>query len=173
MTVKLVGAVLVLISATAIGFLLSMQIKEQEQWLVDIKMSLFLLEGELEYHQIPLPEALHLTGKKHGGRMQKFYLCTAEKLEKKEEGPLGYLWEKTAEEVLKSVPLKKEQKEGFMEIGRYLAEADSNVRKNALEFYFSRLEEEIVCIRETGREKARLYRILGLLGGIFLLVVAI
>ncbi len=173
MTVKLVGAVLVLISATAIGALLAMQIKEQEQWLKDIKMSLFLLEGELEYHQIPLPEALYLTGKKHGGRMQGFYLDIAEKLEKKEEGSLKYLWETTAEEALRTVPLKKEQKEEFMEIGRYLAEADRNVRKNALEFYFSRLEEEIVCIRETGKEKANLYRMLGLLGGIFLLVVAI
>lgn len=170
MLIKTVGAVLVLTSATAIGSLFAMQVKEQERWLKDIKMALFLLMGELEYHQRPLPEALKQTGKRHEGRMKEFFISTAEELERKEGKRLGAIWRYQAERVLKKAPLNAEQKKEFSEIGSYFAEADSKVRKNAVEFYFSRLEEEIVQIRETGKDKAYLYRMMGMLGGIFLLL---
>ena len=67
--VKLIGAILVLVSAYAIGSLLALQVKEQEKWLKDMKTTLFLLLGELEYRQVPLPEALAIVGKRHGGRL--------------------------------------------------------------------------------------------------------
>ena len=38
---------------------------------------------------------------------------------------------------------------------------------------FSRLEEEIVQLRETGSDKAYLYRMLGMLGGMFLLILVL
>ena len=173
MLIKTIGAVLVLTSATAIGSLLAMQIKEQEHWLRDIKGALFLLMGDLEYHQRPLPEALKQTGMRHEGRMKEFFLTTAAELEKKEGKRLGAIWKSQAESALKHAPLKKEQKEEFSEIGIYFAEADSKVRKNAVEFYFARLEEEIVSLRENEKDKAYLYRTMGMLGGIFLLLLTV
>ncbi len=172
MLIKTIGAVLVLASSTAIGSLLALQVKEQEHWLKDIKMSLFLLSGELEYHQMPLPEAMRMTGTKHKGRMSDFFQNTGKELEKKEGNSLITVWQKQAERTMKNAPLKKEQKEEFSEIGIYFAQADSMVRKNALEFYFARLEEEMAQIRGTGKDKAYLYRMMGMLGGIFLLILA-
>ena len=169
---KLVGAMLVLTSATAIGSILALQVKEQEKWLEDMKLSLFLLSGELEYHQIPFPEAMRLTGKKHKGRMREFYRKAGDELEKREGESLSMIWKNQAEKCLKQAPLKKEQKEEFSEMGIYFAGADSKVRKNALEFYFTRLEEEIVRMRSTEKEKMYLYRMLGMLGGVFLLILA-
>lgn len=172
MVIKTIGAILVLTSSTAIGSLLALQVKEQENWLKDIKMSLFLLAGELEYHQMPLPEAMRLTGMRHGGRMSSFFQRTGKELERREGKSLGVIWKNQAELAMRAAPLKKEQKEEFSEMGIYFTEADSKVRKNALEFYFSRLEEEIVRMRNTGKDKAYLYRMLGMLGGIFLLILA-
>lgn len=171
--IKAVGAVLVLVSAFAIGSLLALRVKEQEHWLKDIKMTMFLLEGELEYHQMPLPEAVQLVGKRHGGRLERFLWSLGEELKKKEGIALKELWKQQAAVLLKDSPLNREQREEFSELGLYFMEADSKVRKNAIEFYLNRLEEEIIHSRETGADKAYLYRMLGMLGGIFLLILAI
>lgn len=171
--IKLMGAVLVMISSCAIGGILAAQIKEQEKWLKDIKMALFLLSGELEYHQMPLPDALCLVGKRHGGYLGNFYVYLGEKLEKKEGIPMKELWEEWGIKYLKDSPLSKEQQMEFAELGRYFMETDKNVRKNAVNFYLERLEEEIVQLRETGADKAYLYRTLGMLGGMFLLILVL
>jgi len=172
MGIKVLGAVLVLTSATAIGYLLAYQVKEQERWLTDIKLSFLLLSGELEYHQLPLPEAFLLTGTKHGGRMKEFFLQMGEELAQKAGGNFQEIWRKQAEKTLKSAPIKKEQKEEFEQMGVYFTGAEQSVRTHAIEFYTGRLETEIEKLRETGKEKAYLYRMLGMLGGIFLLILA-
>ena len=171
--VKLIGAVLVLVSAYAIGSLLAQQVKEQEKWLKDIKTALFLLMGELEYRQVPLPDALEIIGKRHGGRLAAFFQKLSGELAKKEGFSLQELWKKTAVSALKDCPLKAEQKEEFGDLGLYFMESDKDTRRSSLEFYLERLEEDIVGIRETGADKAYLCRTLGMLGGIFLLILVL
>ena len=171
--IKLIGAILVLISAYAIGSLLALQVKEQEKWLKDIKTALFLLTGELEYRQVPLPDALSIIGKRHGGRIASFFQTLSEELAQNEGFSLQELWKKEAVTALKDAPLSKAQKEEFSDLGLYFMETDKETRRNSLEFYLKRLEEEIVNLRETGKDKAYLCRTLGMLGGIFLLILVL
>ncbi|MBO5353919.1 MAG: stage III sporulation protein AB [Lachnospiraceae bacterium] len=171
--VKTIGIMLVLVSAYAIGSLFAQQVKDREKWLKDIKTALFLLMGELEYHKQPLPEALELVGGRHGGRLERFFRETAEELKKKEGISMKDIWQQKAGLVLKESPLSREQKEEFAELGLYFMEADKAVRKNALEFYLNRLEEDIISLRETGADKAYLYRTMGMLGGMFLLILVL
>ena len=170
---KLVGAVLVLISAYAIGSLLALQVKEQEKWLKDVKSSLLLLLGELEYRQVPLPEALEVIGKRHGGYLSAFFQVLSEELIKKEGFSLQDLWRRVAELALKESPLSKVQAEEFAELGLYFMEADKKTRRESVDFYLKRLEEDIVKLRENGADKAYLCRTLGMLGGIFLLILVL
>jgi len=171
--IKLIGAILVLISAYAIGSLLALQVKEQEKWLKDMKNALFLLLGELEYRQVPLPDAMEVIGKRHGGRLAAFLQVLSEEMKKKEGYTLQELWHRVAEPVLRDCPLSKEQKEEFSELGLYFMESDKKTRREALDFYLSRLEEDIVQLREKGADKAYLCRTLGMLGGIFLLILVL
>ena len=171
--IKWIGAVLVMVSAYAIGSLLAGQIKEREKWLKEIKIALFLLDGEVEYHQMPFPEALQLVGERHNGKLKQFLCSLSEELKKKEGNSLQELWRNYAKQFFKDTSLTKQQKEEFGELGVYFMEADCVARKNAIEFYLNRLEEEIVQLRETGADKAYLYRMLGMLGGMFLLVLVL
>ena len=117
--IKLAGAVLVMLSSCAIGGVFAAQVKEQEKWLKDIKIALFLLLGELEYHQIPFPEALCLVGRRHGGYIGSFLNEIGERLGKKEGVTVKKIWEEQGRKFLKDAPLTKEQKEEFTELGGY------------------------------------------------------
>lgn len=171
--VKLIGAVLVLVSAYAIGSLLALQVKEQEKWLKEMKTAIFLLLGELEYRQVPMPEALEAVGKRHGGRLAAFFQVISEELKKKEGFSLQEIWRNVAVPALKDSPLSKEQKEEFADLGIYFMESDKDTRRSSLEFYLNRLEEDIIKLREHGADKAYLCRTLGMLGGIFLLILVL
>lgn len=171
--VKLVGAVLVLTSAYAMGSVLALRVNEQEKWLKEIKTTLFLLLGELEYRQMPFPEALEAIGERHTGRLSAFFRVLSEELRKKEGFSLQDTWKRLAVPTVKDSPLTKQQKEEFAELGGCFAETDRETRKNALEFYLNRLEEDIVVLREMGGKKAYLCRTLGMLGGIFLLILVL
>ena len=171
--IKLIGAVLVLVSAYAIGSLLALQVKEREKWLKDMKTALYLLMGELEYRQMPLPEALEMVGNRHGGRLSAFFQVLSMELRKKEGFTMQELWKKIAEPALSESPLSKEQKEDFAELGLYFMEADKETRRSSLDFYLKRLEEDIITLREKGGDKAYLCRTLGMLGGIFLLILVL
>ncbi len=168
--IKLIGAVLVLVSACGIGGLLALQIKEQEKWLKEIKLSLVLLLGELEYRQMPLPEAASLLSVRQNGKLAAFFKGLAEELQKKEGFSLQELWRQQAEPVVKDSPLSREQREEFKELGLYFMESDKETRRNAVEFYLKRLEEDIITLRENGADRAYLCRTLGMLGGIFILI---
>lgn len=171
--VKLIGAVLVLTSAYAMGSVLALRVKEQEKWLKEIKTTLFLLMGELEYRQMPFPEALETVGERHAGKLSAFFRVLSEELKKKDGFSLQDIWRRLAFSAIKDSPLTKQQKEEFAELGLSFSETDKETRKNSLEFYLNRLEEDIVVLREKGGEKAYLCRTLGMLCGIFLLILVL
>ena len=83
------------------------------------------------------------------------------------------LWKEVAVPALKDSPLTKVQKEEFAELGLYFMESDRETRRNSMEFYLNRLEEDIIGIRKNGADKAYLCRTLGMLGGIFLLILVL
>lgn len=171
--IKLIGAVLVLVSAYAIGCIFALRIKEQEGWLKEIKTTLFLLQGELDYRQVPLPEAVAIIGNRHEGRLSGFFRNLSEELQKKEKGSLQEIWRQQSETLVKDCPLSSGQKEEFAELGLMFTDSDRESRKNALEFYFQRLEEDIVRIRKNGADRAYLCRTLGMMGGILILILAL
>lgn len=171
--IKLIGAVLILVSAYAIGSIFALRIKEQERWLKEIKTSLFLLQGEMDYRQVPLPEAVALIGKRNNGKLSSFFCAMAEEMQKKEEGSLQEIWREQAEKAVKDSPLSVGQKEDFAELGICFAGSDRESRDNVLEFYFRRLEEDIVKIKKNGADRAYLCRTLGMMGGILILILAL
>lgn len=171
--VKMVGTVLVLVSAYALGSLFALKLREQERWLKEMKLALFLLMGELDYRQMPMPEALERTGRHENGCVDVFFKAMSAELEKKEGIPLRELWKQQACKHLKDSPLTKKQQEEFAELGMCFAETDKETRKQAVEFYLNRLEEEIKVLRETGGDRGYLYRALGMLGGMFLVILAL
>lgn len=171
--IKLVGAVLVLVSAYAIGSLLALRVKEQEKWLKDIKTAVFLLLGELEYRKMPLPEAVGIIGQRHGGHLSSFFRVLSEEMKKKDGLTMQELWKVVAAPALKDCPLSKEQKEEFTELGLFFMESDTATRRSSLNFYLDRLEEDIIALRDKGADKAYLCRTLGMLGGIFILILVL
>lgn len=167
---RLIGGTLVLVSTAAIGATLAGRIRAQEAWLKEIKLVFLLLGGELNYNKTPLPDAFLLLARRHSGPLTPFLKKVGEEIGRQSGNMLKEIWAEQAGKFLSDSPLSKGQKQEFVELGECFSETDSNARENTVAFYISRLEAELLKLQQSGKDKAYLYRMLGMLGGAFLLV---
>ncbi len=69
---KLLGAALVIISSTGLGFYMAAQWTEHLKTVERLKKMILLLKGEIVYANSPLTEAFERTGKRQEGEWEIF-----------------------------------------------------------------------------------------------------
>ena len=77
---------------------------------------------------------------------------------------------KEIKEQLKGTALTKEDKEEFARFGESLGYLDVEMQKNAMKLYLKELEQKIEYLQKEIPQKRKLYQSLGVMGGIFLLI---
>lgn len=173
MILKTVGGGLIVLSTSAIGCLLAGRMKEQERLLSAIRQAVLFLVGELNYRRLPLPEAFAAVAERQQGHLRLFFETMAEALRKKEGSSFTERWCREAKLWLAKSPLNLEQQAAFLELGESLLIAEEESRTRALELYGRRLEEELLQLARTGKDQRYLYRMLGILSGMFLWILVI
>lgn len=173
MSWKLLGGLFILGSSSAMGMSFARRLREQEAWLMEIKKVLLLLNGELNYNKTPLPEALRMISARHKGYLSVFLEEVGDSLMKRSGRTLCEVWQDALEDLFRHSPLSKYQKQEFMLLYECFSGTDEDARNHTLSFYLKRLEAEIEQLEQTGKDKAYLYRMLGMLAGLFLLVLII
>ena len=71
---------------------------------------------------------------------------------------------------LKGRAITKEDKEEFARFGESLGYLDVEMQKNAMKLYLKELEQKIEYLQKEIPQKRKLYQSLGVMGGIFLLI---
>lgn len=82
MTVRIIGAVLVVIGCGVFGMLIASSHKIQSNTLRQFIMTLDLMECELQYRQMPLPELCRVASQSCRGILKTVFLSLAIELEK-------------------------------------------------------------------------------------------
>lgn len=80
---------------------------------------------------------------------------------------------RSVDNYLKELHLKSEHSIQLKELGTYLGKMDSVSESRNLQLYIDRLELEIEKVREGLASKKRIGNCLGIMGGLFLIVVLI
>ena len=140
---KWTGAVLVLFSAGGLGIWSAMQWKGRLRMLETLRQMIYFLKGEITYSRAPLAEALERVGKR-------------------EPGPLGGLFEAAAEGIY------MQEGESLQEIWKRQV---MNLNTDSGPIPLEQEDLAIDYLRQNQREKCRLYTSLGIMGGMFLVIV--
>jgi stage III sporulation protein AB len=170
---KLIGAILTISSASAMGVYFSTIIKLRLEDLKELKKYIYILRGEIRYGGTPLPEAIGNLAKRSQSNYKDFFLIMSEKLVKLEGSTFLQIWEASVNEDLKGTCLNKKDKESLIRFGENLGYLDKEMQLNTIDLFVSGLEQEIEEMTATVKEKTRLYSLLGVLGGIFITIVII
>ncbi|WP_313071674.1 stage III sporulation protein AB [Lacrimispora sp.] len=168
---KLLGAALVIISSTGLGFYMAAQWTEHLKTVERLKKMILLLKGEIVYANSPLTEAFERTGKKAGGGMGDLFVAVAERLIKQQAEPFFTVWQEEIDNLPKEVCLSKEDKQNLKGLGEHLGYLDMDMQERNILLYLEQLDLTIGYLRKHKQEKSRLYSTLGIMGGLFLTIV--
>lgn len=168
--VKLAGAVLAAVSAALLGFTLGNDLRRRTEFLQEFHKGLLILHQEMEYRKTPLEEALQYAGNSLKEPLSSFLRETGIRLEKLPGAPFFSVWEEMADWYLSESLQKKEDFEFIRQLGRQLDGLEAEGNSRMLNIYEQRLQGMIASAKKEYEGKAQLYQRLGILGGIFLIL---
>lgn len=174
MWLKYLGAALILLSAPGLGMYLAGQWKERLRQLEKLRQMIYFLKGEITYSHAPLAEALERVGRRSGGPLGDMFIRAAKRICTQEGESLQEIWSHETDAMARdtvNLPLTKGDLEQLSSLGEHLGYLDVDMQERTLLLYLEQLDLSIKYLQAHRQEKCRLYTSLGVMGGIFLVIV--
>jgi stage III sporulation protein AB len=168
--IKIAGALLVLLAFSGLGNAYASDVRRRLKALYQCRNLAILLQGQIRYAGLDLAESLTEASGHLDGPFRDFCRNLAEKIKTMPGQDIATLWRYHTERDLKESGMKKEDRELFAEIGVMLGYLDGESQYRHLENYRERLDRAIGQAETETASKCRLYRSLGVLGGMFLTI---
>lgn len=170
---KIIGCILILFGSGACGFYGVEHMRKRLQELESVKKYTIFMKGEIRYGNRTIPEMLIQMERKAVGNWKKFFGNAGRLLEHKDAGTLSQIWGEMISMHLKTSYLTKEEKKEWKELGDSLGYLDKEMQINLLEIYEEHIKEYIRLEKEKIYSQSKMYQILGIVSGVFLVVIFI
>lgn len=170
---KILGCIMVIGASSGIGFFFSNEMRCRLEDLKELKKMVGLLRGDIRYANTPLPEALGAITRRHNGSFNNFFKNVSTRLCELSGQTFAQIWQEGVVKELIDTSLSKKDKLLLTQFGDNLGYLDKEMQMNVIDLYISQLEEEIKEMTKTLKEKSYLYNSLGVMAGIFIVVIMI
>lgn len=168
---KFIGCVLILSATTGGGILYGAELKQYLEKLFYLRHVIYLLKGELEYSHASLGEIFSRLSTKVKPPYCLWFRRMEKQIWERKEEDFFQIWTLSIETDLKKLQLKKTHIAQLNDIGNFLGQLDQIAAVKALELYLNRLGMEIEKEREHLEVRKRISSWLGVMGGLFLVVI--
>ena len=170
---RFIGGILIIIATTGAGILYGMELQGYLEKLLYIRHILYMLKGEMDYSSAPLSEIFGRLSLRVKEPYKCWHSAMEKQVENREEDAFLKIWMRSVDKHLKELHLKSAHSIQLKELGTCLGQMDGASESRNLQLYLGRLELEIEKVREGMAAKKRIGNCLGVMGGIFLVVVLI
>lgn len=170
MIIKYIGALLIIISSSAIGFRLSSDLELRIEELSILKKMALMLRGEIKYTSTPLFEAFSIIGNRIKSPYKEFLLETAKELEELNGTSFTSIWEKMKKKHLEKTKLYDKDLDRLINLGENLGYLDKEMQIGTIELYLEQLEQETIEAKNNLVKNSRLYQCLGVASGILITI---
>jgi len=158
--IKLIGCVLVIASCAGIGIEKSINLTCHRKELEELQRIFTLIQTRLEHIKIPFDELF-------ANMQSDWLLYISRELKQFHKRTFNEIWISSIDTHFKKSFLTKSELEELKHIGKHLSQPE------AIRLYLIQLESSIQTTREEEKEKKKLYQSMGILVGIFLVLVLI
>lgn len=166
---KLLGAVLLMGGASAIGFSAAAHLRARVNCLRSLERTLEFMERELAFRLTPVPALFSSLARSAQEPASTFYKLCVKGLENLGEKPLNVLWGEALEYA--KLPLQDDEARTLAELGDVLGQYDGEGQREALALTRERLTHFLERAEEERGRMEKVYCALGLSSGAFLLLV--
>lgn len=166
--IRMMGTVLLAGGAALLGMTAARRTKNRVQDLRMLAEGLRAVLRELSYRLAPLPELLCSAEEQTVERVQTFFSLCAQGADHLNGRTFQMVWEQAAE--ASRMCLEREDWQCLASLGQVLGRYDCESQRQALNASLSRLEDRCREAAEQSRQLGKLYHVLGLTAGAFLLI---
>ncbi|MEK4565578.1 stage III sporulation protein SpoIIIAB [Alkalihalobacillus sp. FSL R5-0424] len=169
---KWLGAILIIVTCTWIGFELAKRISNRPKQLRQLKVGIQALEAEMVYGLTPLAEASARLSKQLGYPVNLLFERFAHKLELKGESA-HVAWEQSLEETWTLTSLLKSEREILRQFGQTLGQHDRDQQQKQIKLTMVHLEREEAEARDNQIRYEKMVKSLGFLFGLLIVILMI
>ncbi|RKD25570.1 stage III sporulation protein AB [Ammoniphilus oxalaticus] len=167
---KLIGACILLFSATMLGFHTATRYAKRPQQIRELGIALQLLETEICYGATALPLALDYVSKRARGEVGRLFQQAAQRLLAEDGRSTAECWEQAVEQVWSSMTMKKAEKEIMLHLGSVLGKSEKEDQRKHIRLTLMNLQQEEMVARDEQQKYEKMCRSLGILGGILAVI---
>lgn len=171
--IKLLGALLILLSGTAVGFLQAAKYVDRSKELRILIHALQRLETEINYGHTPLPDAFTVTAAAIEQPIQELFQLTATMIRSEQELSLNEAWSQAVEKCWIHTSMKTREKEVLLRMGSVLGMSDAEDQQKHLQLAQMQLKAEEETAREEQDKFAKMWRSLGALGAVLIVILMV
>ena len=161
---KIIGSIFIITATTGIGFSKSRDLQNHLNTLEELKTLFCLLRSELQYTHAPFAEVFSKISTKTSTPYREWLSQLSRQLMNKTRGSFWEIWCLSIEEDLQKRNLKEDELEELKTVGKNMEYIES------LDLFIEQLEYRIKNTREAYRSKRKLCQSMGIMGGIFLVI---
>lgn len=157
---KVMGGMLIIFACAALGVEKGRELSIHRRELEELQRVFTLIQTKIEYIKLPFMELF-------AGMDSDWLLNISEELKEFQKRSFHEVWTASIDTHFKQSLLTKSELEELKQIGKHIS------RPEAIRLYLIQLENAIQTTREEEKEKKKLYQSMGILTGIFLVLVLI
>ena len=171
MLFRIAGTFLILAGSAGLGLYFSAKEGFRVQDLLEFKKALLILSSEIEYMRSTLSEACANISKRTSLGVSRIFARFSELLAEGEGETAYRLWLAAMEENRDAVHLAAEDIAVLGDFGKTLGYLDKQMQKNAIDYAVSYIDEKSAVLSASSDKNKRMYRSLGVIGGLMIAVV--
>jgi stage III sporulation protein AB len=165
------GALVIGAAGAALGYYYSNLEKYRIQDLLEFKKAMLILSSEIEYMRTALPEAAGHIAHKTDNPVSDVFSCFAVLLENNGPNTSYQLWTQALERQKKRSFLAEEDWVALNGFGKTLGYLDKQMQLNAIRLTVDYIDAKVTLLQTGSGKNERMYRSLGVLGGLLVAVV--
>ena len=161
---RIAGMMMILFGCMGAGIWYSQIYIRKWHNLQNCQKAVMILRNEIIYGRTPLPVAFAQMAGRTSGSISEFFDTVSQRLEEG-GGRLEDIWTVSLQEILTAREMRQEDLRELAGLGNTLGYLDAQMQIQALELYEKRLEGSLQMWEREKEKKARLYPVLGIVGG--------
>lgn len=173
MILKIIGAVIIVLSSTLIGFFYSRKEEYRINDLNEMKRAFTILISEIEYASNSLPESMINISNKTENPISKILIDFVENLNKKDGQTIQQLWTEAVIKNKNDTYFIDEDLENIKSFGSTLGYLDRNMQINNINIMIDYINKKTDTLSEISIKNKKMYRSLGILGGMIIAIILI
>ncbi len=171
MLFKIAGSIIVILSCTFLGFILSTDCRKRPQQLRELQSMLQMFENQISYLSDVISEAFGRISRVGSSETGIFFSRTIEILKEERSVSASQAWENAVKENIKKTSLNKEDEDVLLTFGKMLGSSDLEGQIKNIRFTLEQLRLQERKAEESRSKNENMYRSLGILGGIAVVIV--